>query len=258
MVGVLAWFLLESTAFAFLFSRFNAPVSRREARSLRAVTYLLTPINWNLGTGAIILHLRASKGISALAATSSMLFYGLVDGIVLSGLTLLGVQTLPPSPMVATITTAAGGFLALQLIGLVLFMMPLPSWRWVAGVRSVGIFRTHTMATWRDLGVLLLIRGIHFGGFVLFFWAGTRAFAVAVPLTYLAAVVPAILLVGGLPITPAGLGTQQATMLYFFESFGSEAQILAYGFSFPIALILARIPLGLFYVRDLALLRGAA
>jgi hypothetical protein len=44
-------------------------------------------------------------------------------------------------------------------------------------------------------------------------------------------------------------------MLYFFASFGSEAQILAYGFSFPVALIVARLPLGLLYVRDLALLR---
>jgi hypothetical protein len=95
LVAVTLWFWLESTAFARLFSRFNAPVSRSEARSLRAVTYLVTPINWNLGTGAIILHLRRSKGIAALEATSSMLFYGLIDGLTMGSLMLVGVWMLP-------------------------------------------------------------------------------------------------------------------------------------------------------------------
>jgi uncharacterized membrane protein YbhN (UPF0104 family) len=254
-LGVVAWFLLESSAFAYLFSRFNAPLTRREARSLRAVTYLLTPINWNLGTGAIVLHLRRSKGVGALAATSSLLFYGLIDGIVLSGLALLGVRTLAASPMVETITRVAAGFLAVQLACLALFLLPLPRWSWRERLRAMGVFRSHALATWRDVAVLLGIRGLYFAGFVLFFWAGTRAFAVAVPLSHLAAVVPAILLLGGLPLTPAGLGTQQAAMLYFFGAFGSEAQILAYGFAFPVALIAARLPLGLLYLRDLALLR---
>jgi uncharacterized membrane protein YbhN (UPF0104 family) len=256
LIGVVAWFYLESSAFAYLFTRFNAPLSRREARSLRAVTYLLTPINWNLGTGAIVLHLRRSKGIAAIAATSSLLFYGLIDGIVLSSLALLGVRTLPPSPMLGTITSIATWFLAVQIVALALFLLPLPGWSWLRRLRSIGVFRTHSLATWRDVAVLLGIRGLYFAGFVLFFWAGTRAFSVAVPISHLAAVVPAVLLVGGLPITPAGLGTQQAAMLYFFDPFGSEAQILAYGFSFPVPLILARLALGLVYIRDLALLRG--
>jgi uncharacterized membrane protein YbhN (UPF0104 family) len=257
LLGVVAWFYLESSAFAYLFTRFNAPLTRREARSLRAVTYLLTPINWNLGTGAIILHLRRSKGIAALAATSSLLFYALIDGIVLSGLALLGVRTLPPSPMVDTLGNVARWFFTVQLVLVALFLLPLPNWSWHRRLRAVGVFRTHALATWRDVAVLLSIRGVYFAGFVLFFWAGTRAFAVAVPLSHLAAVVPAILLVGSLPITPGGLGTTQAALLYFFAPFGSDAQILAYGLSYPVALVAARIPLGLLYIRDLALLRGS-
>lgn len=256
LVGVVAWWALESSAFAYLFSRFNAPLSRREARSLRAVTYLLTPINWNLGTASIVLHLRRSKGIAALAATSSLLFYGLIDGLVLGGLTLVGVQTLPPSPMVETIAGVARWFVGVQLVLLAFFLLPLPSWSWRRRVRSLGVFRTHSLAGGRDVAVLIAIRGLYFVGFILFFWAGTRAFAVDVPLSHLAAVVPAILLVSGLPITPAGLGTTQAAMLYFLGPFGSEAQILAYGLCYPVVLVAARMPLGLLYVRDLALLRA--
>jgi uncharacterized membrane protein YbhN (UPF0104 family) len=255
LLGVVTWFLLESTAFSYLFSRFNAPLTRGEARSLRALTYLLTPINWNLGTAAIVLHLRRSKGIAALSATSSILFYELIDGIVLSALALGGARALPASPMTATVTRAAGGLLAVEVACLAAFMLPLPPWRWVLRMRSIGVFRTHSLATWADVAVLFAIRSVYFGGFVLYFWAGTHAFSVAVPLEHLAAVVPAILLVGSLPITPAGLGTQQAAMLYFFSPFGSEAQILAYGLVYPVALIVARVPLGLLYARDLALLR---
>jgi hypothetical protein len=48
-------------------------------------------------------------------------------------------------------------------------------------------------------------------------------------------------------------------MLYFFgDRFGgggTEASILAFGFSFPIAMILGRCLIGLFYVRDLSAVR---
>jgi uncharacterized membrane protein YbhN (UPF0104 family) len=74
----------------------------------------------------------------------------------------------------------------------------------------------------------------------------------------LVAVLVWFLAVAGIPITPAGLGTQQAAMLYFFSSYGSEAAILAFALAFPVALTLARMPLGLLYIRDLAALRSGA
>lgn len=256
LVAVMLWFWLESVAFARLFSRFNAPLSGREARSLRALTYLLTPINWNVGTAAIVLHLRRSKGVAAWDATSSLLFYGLIDGLVLGGLTLAGLLTLPPSPTIRSVGWIALGFVGLQLCLLGFFMLRAPRWRWERRVRAVRLFRTHGLAAWRDVAFLLTIRCLYFCGFVVFFWVGTRAFNVHVPLAYMAASVPVILMTAGLPITPAGLGTQQAAMLYFFDPYASEAAILAYGLTYPVALMLARIPIGLLYLRDLGALRA--
>ena len=67
--------------------------------------------------------------------------------------------------------------------------------------------------------------------------------------------------VGGLPISPAGLGTQQATMLYFFGTrFGgteSEAAIIAFGFSFPVVLTVGRGLVGAFYLREFAAARSS-
>jgi uncharacterized membrane protein YbhN (UPF0104 family) len=74
------------------------------------------------------------------------------------------------------------------------------------------------------------------------------AFGIDVPFTLVLAATPTIEAIGGLPITPGGLGTQQAAMLYFFGGHGSEAAIIAFGFSLPIALMLARSLLGLVYL----------
>ena len=62
--------------------------------------------------------------------------------------------------------------------------------------------------------------------------------------------------VGGLPISPAGLGTRPAAMLQFFGTrFGgteSGAAILAFGFSFPVVRTLGRCLVGIFYPKGFA------
>ena len=73
------------------------------------------------------------------------------------------------------------------------------------------------------------MRLVYFLIFVTYFWAGLRIFSVEVSFLYMAGTVPMVLLSGVLPITPAGLGTQQAAMLYLLRPFGDEANILAFG-----------------------------
>lgn len=258
VAAAIIWFLLESGAFAYMFSRFNARLSWAEARSLRGLTYLVTPINWNLGTASIILHLRQSKGVGAIESTSSMLFYASIDAILLGSMALVGISLLPASPVIEQIRPYLLGFVAFGIAALAFFMAPAPDWRWLLRIRSLRLFRTHGIATLRDVALLSLIRSAYLGGFVLLFWLGTRAFHVELPLGSAMASTPVILAAGGIPITPSGLGTQQAAMLYFFSAYGSEAAILAFGLAFPVAITLARMPLGLLYIRDLAALRREA
>ena len=254
-VAVTIWWLIESRAFAYLFTRFNVRVTWKEARSLRGLTYLVTPINWNLGTAAIILHLRRSKGIGAVQSTSSMLFYQTIDLLVLATLALAGASALPPSPAIAQVQRAAAIADGFAIAQLALFMTSRPRWAWLRRVREVGIFSTHRQATVGTLAVLVAVRTCYFGAFVLYFWLGAWAFHTAVPLSFAMATTPIILVIASLPITPGGLGTQQAAMLYLFAPYGAEASILAFAFSYPVALIFGRVPLGLLYVRDLAALR---
>jgi uncharacterized membrane protein YbhN (UPF0104 family) len=186
-----------------------------------------------------------------------MLFYQTIDLMVLATLALAGASALPASPAIAQVQRAAAIADGFAIAMLAVFMTSRPRWAWLARVRRAGIFSTHREATVRDLAVLVAVRACYFGGFVLYFWLGTHAFQAGVPLLLSLAATPIILVVGGLPITPAGLGTQQAAMLYLFAPYGSEAAILAFALSFPVALICTRVPLGLLYVRDLAALRAS-
>jgi len=254
---VFFWFLIDSTAFSFLFTRYNAFLSGAEARSLRGMTYLLTPINWNLGTAAVILHLRTSKNIGALDSTSTMMLYQTIDGILLAGYVVLGVVLLADSPETQSLRNIALGFVCFQLISLIVFMGKRPSWEWLERLRSRGFFRSFQMATPGDIGVLLGLKALYFAAWIGIYWLGCQSFGIELPLRLAIAATPAILLVGALPITPAGLGTQQAAMLYFFSPYGEEAAILAFGLTFPVALILFRCMIGLRYMSDLPKLRRA-
>lgn len=257
LLVVLLWFWIDSSAFAFLFTRYNAPLSGAEARSLRGMTYLLTPVNWNLGTAAVILHLRTSKNIGALDSTSSMMFYQMIDGMLMAGYVLVGAMLLPDSPETRSIRNIALVFECFQIFNLMVFMGTRPSWPWLERLRARGLFRTFRMATMRELGFLLLLKALYFAAWIGIYWLGCHAFGIELPLYLAIAATPAILLVGALPVTPAGLGTQQAAMLYFFSPYGAEEAILAFGLTFPVVLILFRCVIGMRYMSDLPKLRRA-
>lgn len=257
LAAVVLWFWIDAGAFAYLFSRFNAPLSYAEARSLRGLTYIVTPINWNLGTAAVIVHLRTSKGISALRATSSLLFYQTIDAIVLAGYVLLGAFVLPLGAETATLRQGAFLFVGLAGISLLLFMGSWPGFRWLMRMRAMELFQSHQSAVVRDVAVLLGAKTVYFLVFVGMYWFGAAAFGIEMPFAYALATTPLIMLAGSVPVTPAGLGTQQAAMLYFYSAFGDEAAVLAFGLLFPIALMLFRLLLGLVYLKDLPQLRRA-
>jgi uncharacterized membrane protein YbhN (UPF0104 family) len=256
VAAVAVWFWIESAAFAYLFTRFNAPLSWAEARSLRGVTYLLTPINWNAGTAAVVLHLRRSKAIGAVDSSSSMLFYGLIDAVVLTLFVLGGAALLPDSPQIAALARGALGLLAVELLFIAFLLVPSPPGGRMARLRDSALFRSFRRARTRDLAWLTWLRCCYCAGFAGFFWLGSLAFGVELPPLVAFAATPAILAAGALPITPAGLGTQQAAMLFFFAPFGEPAAILAFGLCFPVALNLTRCLIGLGYLRDLELFRG--
>jgi len=54
---------------------------------------------------------------------------------------------------------------------------------------------------------------------VLTYWGALRLWGIAVPLAQGVAMVPLVLLIGALPITPVGLGTTQAALVLLFSPY---------------------------------------
>ncbi len=121
------------------------------------------------------------------------------------------------------------------LIGIVAMFLSRwgPPLAWLRRFLGLSVFRSHRLATLRDVLVVLTLRASYFGVFVgfvvfvVFVTMAVRPFGAAVPLSHVIATVPPILGIGTRPITPAGLDTQQSAVVYFYGGFAPEAELLA-------------------------------
>jgi hypothetical protein len=252
LCACLAWFLIDAAAFALVFGRFNTPMSFREARELRGLTYLLTPIHWNVGRAAVIARMRTAHRVPLLDATSSMMFYQTLDAILVSALCWVGLAQLPSS---AT-RDALQPLVALFCLVLSAYLLIVRSSRFaiwpLERLRASAIHRTHRLARSRDILAILFLRFAYYSVFVGLYDWGTSAFGLGLPFALIVASVPIIQGIGALPITPAGIGTQQAAMLFLFSGYGPEAAIVAFGLSFPLLCIVFRSLIGWRYIGRLS------
>ena len=258
LATVVFWFLLDSRALAYLVSKFNAPLDWSEARSMRGVTYLLTALNWNVGTAAIVVYLKRFKAVPALESTSSLFLYGNCDATIMLGLALVGSSLFPESAAIEGVQRVAGVSFLIQCLLLVLLAGSFPAWRWLEKIRGGSLVRSYRLVELRDLAFIVGIKSVYFLVFIWIFWAGSHAFGIEIPFALALASAPVIMLVAAIPVTPAGLGTQAAAMVFFWSDYGDKAEILAFGLVFPVALTALRCLLGLVYVRDLLALRRSS
>ena len=217
---------------------------------MRGVTYWVAALNWNAGTAAIILYLHRLKHVRPLQSTSSVLFYSMFDAVILSVFAFVGGTFLPPGALMTTVLWVSGSFVLGNAVFFWILVSDRPKWRWLTGVRGWSVFSSHRKARPRDFVVLLAIRSSYLTGFIACFLFGASTFEISVPIGLGLASVPVIMMMGAVPISPAGLGTQAAAMLFFWSEAGDAPSIVAFGLVFPVALTLARVILGAPYMRE--------
>ena len=252
------WFLIDAHALRCLFTRFNTSLTGGEARELRGLTYLLTPIHWNLGRAAVIARMHRSHDVPLLEATSSMALYQTLDGILLSGLCLIGLSQLAMTPPLRTLQILVALFATTLVAYLFLVRSSVYDRGWIARIRASKLHRSHRLATRADIATLLGYRFAYYVVFAAVYVVGTAAFGLDLPLALLIASVPIIQGIGALPISPAGLGTQQAAMLYFFTGHGPDAAIVAFGLALPVLCIVLRTLIGWPYLGRLTRARASS
>jgi uncharacterized membrane protein YbhN (UPF0104 family) len=200
----------------------------------------------------LVWRLRTVKNVPLLEGASSVSLYQTIDAIVLAGLTATGLWLIPATPETSAARSVAIAILLTLLVYLLVLRTGRPDIRMLDRVRALSIHQAHRKIDFRDAAVIVCAKLAYHLIAVAAFYFGTQAFGIDVPFALVLATTPTIEAIGGLPITPGGFGTQQAAMLLFYGGHGSEAAIVAFGFSLPIAFMVARSLLGLAYLPGMA------
>ncbi|MFO0688481.1 MAG: lysylphosphatidylglycerol synthase domain-containing protein [Myxococcota bacterium] len=254
--AVVLWFLLESAAYARLFSRLNAPLSGRDARSLRALTYLLTVIHWHVAKAAVVLRLQATHGVGLMAGTSTLLLYQMLGIVILAAFAGAGALLAPAMPGSREVAGAAFALAAGTSGVLGLLRSDRPRLALLDELRALPLFASHRRVALEDVVAIGLLKTAYQLVFVLVYYFGLRAFGLAPSFFHVLVGTALLQAVGSLPISPAGLGTQQAAMLFLFSDPAAKGAdgpaLLAFAFTLPITTMTLRALLACLYLGDLA------
>ena len=208
-------------------------------------------VNYGLGAGGIALYMKKFYGISLLRSTGMLFYYMVVEsagiallaavGFLLAG-TGSGIQQ-----WILYLSLGLFAFYNCELLFLK-FMPPLGFLKKFFESRLLAPLRQSTFQSYR--GIFSLRIG-YFLTFVVFFYVAVQAFHMEIPFMALTALVPIIFFLGNLPITPFGLGTIQAAMLYFFKNYSSEENILALSILYSVSLLFFRACIGLYFLKKI-------
>ena len=249
---IFIWFFVETFNVQKLYQYFGHHVSYKTMLSIRGATFLLMIINYGLGAGAIAMYLKKLIGVSLLRSTGILFYYMVVES---AGIALMA---------------AAGYLLAGDLSGIqewvfylasglfifynveIIILKYIPAIGFLKKFVNSSILLPIMESTFSVYVKICFQRMGYFMTFVIFFYFTVRAFHMDIPFMTLTALVPIIFFVGNLPITPFGLGTIQAAMLYFFKDYSTPANILAMSLVYTVSLMILRAMIGLYYLKTAA------
>jgi hypothetical protein len=205
----------DTLAIRFIYSRTICPASYRELFVLRAASYLPSLLNYHVGQGWLTYFLsRTYRAPLWRVAGATLIVYVTVFGglfaITLVGLPLNHARLPWLLPTLATIGLAGLGYFA------VLHLRPqFFSRRAATSVLLDAGVRGHLLA--------FLYRLPHL--FVLFLgtWVPFVFFGVEIPFTHALALIPALMLVVSLPVSPQGIGTRDVFAQQLFLGYAHGA-----------------------------------
>ena len=250
-VDVGAW-LSDSWATSRVFTWYLAPVSWREFLPVRAATYLMAILNYNLGQAGMVYYVHRVKKVPLADVTGIVLMMMGTIILLLSALSVVGVgfgldeQAQQYSTLL----------LALGVGALVYFVVIGLKPRWLARRALVKVlFRVGVFGHLRAAAA----RIPHVGIVVFTHFLALRCFDISVPVGPGLILIPVILLVTSLPLAPFGMGTGQATAVAFFSRYApgatvdiQRAKVLAYSLSLSSLALALQAVLGLFFLRKVS------
>jgi len=251
LILIIATFLLDTQNLAETLRHFQYPLSWKNAFILRGVTYLIMTIDYSVGMGVLIYYLKKHLGVPVMRSTGLMTFFNGITQKALVYMAIIGLIILSPtSALLGNLLIFFIGFATLDFLFIVV-LKRLPSRGLALKIKNLNLLKVFHEAPWRTYGILLFWRIMYYAFFIIFFYVAVRAFNMQIPLIALIAYVPIILLVISLPIAPGGFGTAQATMLVLFKDYGTNMDIMAFGLTYTISILVLRYLIGLSFAKHI-------
>jgi Lysylphosphatidylglycerol synthase TM region len=262
-LGLFAAFVFAAVSFTLLMDSLaiwrtarwalpDVPIRYRDTLEIRGASYLLGVLHYGVGQGgfAYFLHRRYGVEISR-AAGVTMLVLG-VNVILIALAAFVGVALggAPDTPtlrwLVLGLAACFPGYFA------VIALRPgfLTRWKLLRPIFDAGI-RGHLVA--------VATRAPHVCWLIFANYLALRFFAVDPPIGKALALLPLVLVVATLPISPSGLGTAQLTAMALFAPYAAglteddrRAAVLAASLSLQFLALGAQVVLGAFFLRRLS------
>jgi hypothetical protein len=244
--GIVA-LVIEAECLVRLLPSVRDVFTRGTAARIKAASYPLSLVHYALGAGAVavLLGRRTGRGIADAAGVVGLITLfdlGIQLVLLVAGVTALGTS----APAIRG--SIAGGLIAVIVLGFI-GLRTSASLGPLDRVRDLEIFAA---ARTTPLPQLLLLGGLRFVfamNFVALIGICCVAFGLDVPLGFLLAAVPILIVVAMIP-SVAGLGTGQVAFVEVFGRFGDDETLLACSLAFSTGLIVMRAGMGLLFARE--------
>ncbi len=238
------WFLGETLLFATLFSYFHTRTSFREMLPANAAQYFLQLINTAVAGTALVMFMNRRKGVAWLTGGCTLIFQTLLDLQIMAAMALI-VAVVDRSALIHKFWHVPAIILTLLLLNTWFWSRGRPRsalGRWIYDRPCLTAFRIARACHYLRLAGIRITIFLAYGAMLYF---QVHAFRINTNLAAVFALLPVVLLVDGLPITPVGLGPVQAILVTGLAPYASRARLLAMALSISVIQIVLQSPLGL-------------
>jgi len=236
--------LVKACRWRLLLRQFGCVISFREAAFLLFANLPIRGLGIShLGDLSKVAYLKRRHGVSIVTSVASML-----------GELVLSLGTLAILVFVGCMLGRWNPYQLLPLsgLGVTLFGVVIAATRVTAGrawlsARAERIARESTRQAARQLldgvarwpaRVAVAIAGLSVAiesGKLLSFWLLARSLGIDVPLWMLVTLVPTVMIVAKVPLTPASLGTREGAILFLFRGLAGDSALIGMGVLFSLA-----------------------
>ena len=221
--GVLSTFLTDSYCVGLALSRFVLPVSFRESLPMKATSYFLNVLNYNVALVGMAFYLQRSRQAPFWKSLGSLFFLNVMDVLALCVMLAVGLLisqgrgVFDQTTLAIAWTLVGGGLSGFSLVYLLLRLnIRVPVVSRILKLELLAPFAQASIATVLHFVALRIFFACQYLIGQYFF---LQLFGIDVPFELLFAYMPLLTFVQIVPISISGLGTTQLVMRHFYASF---------------------------------------